>query len=798
MNGFDTGFCARMLILFAHFIWQGTLILVAAFIARRLLSKHSAAARYNVLLAALALMAAAPPATWLCLPKPVSPPAAIDGYSDASAPLQADGTGLRRLPAGWEQPPPVGSRRPPLAAGSLQSAGASEARSWKDFAPYGVACYLIGVAVMLVRLMLAVRGVQRIRRQSTPLADERMLQAVARQARRLGMHIAPAVAQCHGIVVPAVLGVVKPAILLPVSLSTLLTAEQIELLLAHELAHLKRYDPIVNFLQRVLEAALFFHPAVWIVSKWVRIEREHCCDDLAVNDGKGLMTYAESLVRIAELAPVRRGFSAQAALALGADGRPSRLGTRIHRLLGESEPERLHAGSVWTLAVALVAVSLMAIHLAITPAPAAETARTTARNGSSQSSRAQILDRKHRVLARSDGQDAARVHPLGTLAAHLIEAVEPATAKEQMHGGTRLVLTLDAEIQQKLEEQLARRVEFHNADSAVGVVMKIESGEVLAMADYPGFDLSRTDKVSDKTRVSRVLTEPVEPGSVFKPFIMSAVMADRAAAPDERIDCKDGTMTVGNQVLHDAQSYGEITVSDILAKSSNIGMAILGQRLGNAKIHAMLSGFGFGEKTGVDLPDENAGRMLPLEKWSTSSMASIAMGQEVAATPIQLISAFSAICNEGRLLRPRVVASLEDDNGRIVEDRRTVEERRRVITPDIARTMVAMLAKVCIDGTGRECKLDHWQVLGKTGTVPISRVGEDRSGNEPQAYLASFIAAAPVNHPQLAVLIMTRHPRKNGNYGSAVSLPAVKETLNFALNYLDVPHESKQSGTETE
>jgi cell division protein FtsI/penicillin-binding protein 2 len=145
-----------------------------------------------------------------------------------------------------------------------------------------------------------------------------------------------------------------------------------------------------------------------------------------------------------------------------------------------------------------------------------------------------------------------------------------------------------------------------------------------------------------------------------------------------------------------------------------------------------------------------------------------------------------------------VIASIENDNGRIVEDRRTVEERRRVITPDIAKAMVAMLTRVCIDGTGRECKLDDWQALGKTGTAQIPHNDEARSGYEPQAYLASFIAAAPVSHPQLAVLIMTRHPRKNGYYGSAVSLPAVKETLNFAMNYLDVPHEPGQSGTEAE
>jgi cell division protein FtsI/penicillin-binding protein 2 len=166
------------------------------------------------------------------------------------------------------------------------------------------------------------------------------------------------------------------------------------------------------------------------------------------------------------------------------------------------------------------------------------------------------------------------------------------------------------------------------------------------------------------------------------------------------------------------------------------------------------------------------------------------MGQEIAVTPIQLMTAFSSIINGGHLLKPRVVAAVVGDDGEIIEDRTEPVERRQVLDPAIAREMTEILTSVVTSGTGKACKLSHWQALGKTGTAQIPRINQGRRGYEQGAYLGSFIGAAPASDPQVAVLIMVRHPKKNGYYGSQVALPGVKEVLEFTLNYLNVPFEN--------
>ncbi len=423
-------------------------------------------------------------------------------------------------------------------------------------------------------------------------------------------------------------------------------------------------------------------------------------------------------------------------------------------------------------------------------------------------------------------REPSRVYPMGKLAAHVIgyvgkdgkglEGIEstcesllksqpgkrtvycdvhrsPVFEKPDSYvpprNGVHVVLTIDANIQEKLEEQLAERVTFHDAECAVGVVMNPKTGEVLALANYPTFDPTEAGKVPADVRRNRVLTDPVEPGSVFKSYVMSAVMTHHAARRDEVIDCHGGLYMVRSRALHDSHPYGALTVDYVLAKSSNIGMAILGQRLGNANIFNMLRDFGFGGKTGIDLVGEDAGLMNPLRKWTWGSTLSVPMGQEIAVTPIQLITAFSAIVNGGHLMRPKVVAAIVDDKGEIIEDRTEPVERRQVLDPEISKTMIDMLTVVCKDGTGKTCKLDHWQALGKTGTAQIPRIGKGRHGYEPGQYLASFIGAAPASDPAVVALVMVRHPRKNNYYGGVVSLPAVREVLNFTLSYLNVPYD---------
>lgn len=350
-----------------------------------------------------------------------------------------------------------------------------------------------------------------------------------------------------------------------------------------------------------------------------------------------------------------------------------------------------------------------------------------------------------------------------------------------------MVLTIDTALQEKLEEQLKARVEHHNAESAVGVIMNPQTGEVLALANYPTFDPSQAADVDPKIRRNRLLTDPVEPGSIFKPYIMGPWLAAGVVKPLDIINCQGGMLRQGARTLKDHHAYGALTVEQVMAKSSNIGMATIGEKLGNARIYQGLLNFGYNQVTGIDLPGEGRGPLPPLRVWNRGSTLSVPMGHELAVTPIQVMSAFCSIANGGKLLKPRVVAAVLDENGDILEDHSKPVERGTSLDPQTASTMVGILTKVITEGTGTACSLDRWQVLGKTGTAQIPRIGEGRPGYIPGAYLASFIAAAPASDPQVAVLIMVRYPKKNNYYGSVVALPGVKAVLEFALPYLGIP-----------
>jgi cell division protein FtsI/penicillin-binding protein 2 len=256
------------------------------------------------------------------------------------------------------------------------------------------------------------------------------------------------------------------------------------------------------------------------------------------------------------------------------------------------------------------------------------------------------------------------------------------------------------------------------------------------------------------------------------------------------IFCHNGLYVTGARRLSDHKPYGHLTVEQIMVHSSNIGMAILGQRLGNKRMHEALSRFGFGSRTGIDLPGEGEGILMPLKAWNSFSTTSVPMGQELAVTPIQLATAFCGLINGGQKIRPRVVSGVLDRNGAVLEDRRKVEDLGTVVRADISATMRDILAKVVSEGTGRNCRLEEWQVLGKTGTAQVPRT--DRRGYEPDAYLATFIAGVPARDPEVLCLIQVRKPnRRIAYYGSAVAAPSVRAVLAYVLPYLNVPRDEK-------
>ncbi len=353
--------------------------------------------------------------------------------------------------------------------------------------------------------------------------------------------------------------------------------------------------------------------------------------------------------------------------------------------------------------------------------------------------------------------------------------------------GLHVVLTLDAEIQAIVERELRLAVDEYDAESGIAVVMHPGTGAILAMANVPGFDLNQyRDYGIDRYR-NRSITDPYEPGSVFKPFIAAAALAEGVVTLDTRIDCEMGTWEDGTRVLHDDHSFAELSFVDVVVRSSNIGMAKVGKLLGAQRIHDYIRKFGFGEKTGIDLAGESAGIVRPFHRWDDYSITSIPMGQEIAVTAVQLVRAFCAFSNGGVLVQPHVIRAVLAADGRIVSDFSNPPPVGRIISEDIAETMKnRILLPVVSRGGGSAAGLKAHQVYGKTGTAQVPKRGG--GGYERHAYIASFLAGAPARDPQVVVLVSIRKPDpKLGYYGGKVAAPVVREIIAHTLAYLQIP-----------
>jgi len=339
----DPALCVKLVLTLGHFLWQATGIAVLAAAAAWLLRRAEARARYAMMAAALLLMAACPVVTFSTLRPPAEPRVVArlpepPSPEPLELPFPGPVVGAREEAVATLDGAAKGEVTEPVKAAEEVACEASESAApagmewhgWQELAPHVTSAYLIGVVLMFVRLLVSLHGGKRLRKASRPVDDPGLLAVLAERAKLLGLRFTPAVAYCRKVAAPTVVGVLRPMILLPFSLASGLTTEQVEAILMHELAHIRRYDHLVNLLQRIIEAVLFFHPAVWWVSRRIRAEREHSCDDIVVAAGREPREYAESLVRVAELS---RGAQRAARLAASGD-RPSQLRSRIVRLIG--------------------------------------------------------------------------------------------------------------------------------------------------------------------------------------------------------------------------------------------------------------------------------------------------------------------------------------------------------------------------------------------------------------------------------------------------------------------------------
>ena len=342
-------------------------------------------------------------------------------------------------------------------------------------------------------------------------------------------------------------------------------------------------------------------------------------------------------------------------------------------------------------------------------------------------------------------------------------------------GSCSLFLTIDSKIQYIVESQLREAIEGTGARGGSVVVMDPRTGEVLAMANEPMFNPNTFSIYPADARRNRAVTDCFDPGSVFKPFLAAAALEEGLIAESDTFDCENGSYTVGNRVVHDAQNekFQELSLAEIIKYSSNIGSIKVAERLGRKKFYHYIKMFGFGSKTGVDLPGESSGILRDSNDWDDIDFATIAFGQGISVTAIQLVAAMSAIANDGVLMKPHVVRCMVNKKGMVVKEFKP-EEVRRVISPETSHRIASIMTDVVEgeEGTGRNARIANLSVAGKTGTS--QKFDFDRGRYSDDKVEASFIGFFPADDPHLVIFVVLNEPEKD-RWGGTAAAPVFRK-----------------------
>lgn len=367
-------------------------------------------------------------------------------------------------------------------------------------------------------------------------------------------------------------------------------------------------------------------------------------------------------------------------------------------------------------------------------------------------------------------------------------ALPPGLPSDAPVAGLDLHLTLDSAIQAIAEQELGLAVERLRAKSGSVVLLDPSTGAVLALASYPGFDPNRFRDFEDEARRDRAIADAYEPGSTFKMITAAAALEQGLVDPDEAIDCELGGITLAGVRIADHKPFATLTFREVIAKSSNVGTIKTALRVSNRDFYDTIRGFGFGRATGVDLPGESPGLLMPVERWPGIAKAYISFGQGLSVTPLQLATAFAAVANGGRVLEPYVVARIGEGEGAVVPHPTPVV-RSEPVSPRTIATLARLLEGVTIEGgTGTGAAIPGYPVAGKTGTAQKAVPGR---GYLPDEFVASFAGWAPAGRPALVGVVVLDDPR--GTYhGGEAAAPVFGAIARKTLLYLNVPPERER------
>jgi len=346
-----------------------------------------------------------------------------------------------------------------------------------------------------------------------------------------------------------------------------------------------------------------------------------------------------------------------------------------------------------------------------------------------------------------------------------------------------LVLTIDQALQHFAEQKVREAVQAYGARRGCLLAMDPRLGNILALAIYPGFDPNHFSNYRGKDWRAWPLTEVYEPGSIFKVITFSSAIEEGRLKPADKINCENGIYVVNGDTIHDMHSYEFLSAAEVLIKSSNIGAAKVAERLGSEFFRSHIQEFGFGQRTGIDFPGEARGLVRPLRQWYPITLRTIGFGQGVSVTPLQMLTALSAVANGGELVRPFLAEKLVYDDGSEQLINRPLA-LKRVISPETSAEMKELLRRVVTEGTGKNAAIPGYTVAGKTGTAQKARPGY--SGYEPGKWACSFMGFAPAEDPRVAMIVLIDEPQVDYATGGLIAAPVFQEVMKYALTTMTI------------